>query len=102
MDIEVTPLERSPSIPFPLNVSSAQKTYRRLYDPVWNQKTEAAGILDSFNNAKTIEDEEKAVDGFTKLAGFWFPEAVGGDTDIAVLRPGKPVAWPQRKVNCKD
>jgi hypothetical protein len=49
-----------------------------------------------------VKDEEDAAAKFTRLAGNWFPEAVGGDTDIAVLWPGEAVAWPQRKVNCKD
>lgn len=105
MDIEVSSVNRGAPVParkFIMNpLGHAQTTFDRLKDPAWNKRPEAKGILEALSMAHTIADEETAADNFTKLAGDWFPESVGGDTDIAVLRPKMSVSWLRRKASCK-
>ena len=62
-------------------------TLDRLQKPPWNERPEATGILINFSTAKTQKEEQNAVEKFTELAGKWFPFAVGGDTDVAILTP---------------
>jgi hypothetical protein len=106
MDVEVSSVDRGAPVPAGKYIMKplgyAQKTLERLKDPAWNERPEAKGILEAFSNPHTTADEETAADNFTKLVGHWFPQSVGGDTDIAILRPKKLVSWLHRKVSCKE
>jgi hypothetical protein len=81
MDIKVGPVDQGAPVPpgkyVMKKLAYAQETYRRLSDPLWNQRPEAAGVLDALTHPHTVKDEEDAAAKFTRLAGNWFPEAVG-------------------------
>lgn len=106
MDVEVSSVNRGAPVParkFVMNpLGHAQTTFDRLKDPAWKKRPEAKGVLEALTTADTIAEEETAADNFTKLAGDWFPESVGGDTDIVVLRPKQAVSWLRRKASCKE
>jgi hypothetical protein len=56
-------------------------------------------IFRDLEQSKTQQEREKAVKELTELAGSWYPEEVGGPTDIAVMR-ADGVTWAARKAKC--